>query len=55
LDIVKQTDLNTLQMKMAEILTLWRKIFPQTKAWNALKWAWNEGVSVPHSQSRFRA
>ena len=43
MDIVKQKDLDTLQMKMAEILTLWWKIFPQSKAWNALKLAWNEG------------
>ncbi len=55
MDIVKQTDLNTLQLKTTEILTLWWKIFPQSKAWNALKWLWDEGVSVPHSQSGFRA
>jgi hypothetical protein len=55
MDIVKQTDLNTLQLKTAKILTLWCKMFPQSKAWNALKWLWNEGVSVLRSQSGFRA
>ena len=55
MDIVKQTNLNTLQLKTNEILTLWWKIFPQTKAWQALKWLWDQGVAVPHSQSGFRA
>jgi DNA repair protein RadC len=55
MDIVKQTNLNTLQLKTTEILTLWWKIFPQNKAWNALKWLWDVGVAVPHSQSGFRA
>ena len=32
MDIVKQTDLNTLQLKTVEILTLWWKIFLQSKA-----------------------
>jgi len=55
MEIVKETNLNTLELQTKEILTLWWKIFPQTKAWNALKWLWNEGVAVPHSQSGFRA
>jgi hypothetical protein len=32
MDIVKQTDLSTLQLKIVEILTLWWKIFLQNKA-----------------------
>jgi len=31
MDIVKQTNLNTLQLKTNEILTLWWKIFPKLK------------------------
>ena len=55
MEIVKKTNLNSLQLKTNEILTLWWKIFPDNKPWNALKWLWQEGVTVPHSQSGFRA
>ena len=34
MEIVKETNLNTLELQTKEILTLWWKIFPQTKAWN---------------------
>ena len=55
MDIVKQTYLNTLKLKTADILTLRRKIFLQSKAWNTLKCLWNIGASVLHSKSRFCA
>ena len=55
MEIVKKTNLNSLQLKTMEILKLWWKIFPEPKAWDALKWLWQEGVTVPHSQSGFRA
>ena len=55
LDIVKQTNMNTLQLKTAAILTFWWKIFQQSKAWNALNWLWDGGVFIRHSQSRFWA
>ena len=55
MDIVKKTDLNPLQLKSIKILNMWWKIYPGLKPWNALKWLWQEGIAVPHSQSGYRA
>ena len=55
MEIVKKTNLNSLQLKTFEILTLWWKIFPEHEVWVALQWLWQEGVTVPHSQNGFRA
>ena len=55
MEIVKQTNLNPLQLKSIKILNMWWKIFPEQKPWNALKWLCHEGIAVPHSQSGYRA
>ncbi|MBC8259183.1 MAG: DNA repair protein RadC [SAR324 cluster bacterium] len=55
LQIVKKTKLNPLQLHEPEALDLWWQIFPESKPWDALKWLWEEGMDVPHSQSGFRA
>ena len=55
MDIVKKTDLNPMQLKSINTLSLWWKIYPELKPWNALKWLWQEGIAVPHSQSGYRA
>ena len=55
MDIVKKTDLNPMQLKSIKTLSLWWKIYPDLKPWNALKWLWQEGIAVPHSQSGYRA
>jgi len=55
MDIVKKTDLNPMQLKSTNTLSLWWKIYPELKPWNALKWLWQEGIAVPHSQSGYRA
>jgi len=55
MDIVKKTDLNPLQLKSIKILNMWWKIYPDLKPWNALKWLWQEGIEVAHSQSGYRA
>ena len=53
--IVKKTDLNPLQLKSIKTLSLWWKIYPDLKPWNALKWLWQEGIEVAHSQNGYRA
>ncbi len=55
LEIVNKTNLNPIQLNTLEILGLWWQIFPEKKPWDALKWLWQEGVAVPHSQSGFRS
>ena len=55
MDIVKKTDLNPMQLKSINTLSLWWKIYPELKPWKALKWLWQEGIAVPHSQSGYRA
>lgn len=55
MEIVNKTNLNPIQLNTLEILGLWWKIFPEHKPWDALKWLWQEGVAVPHSQSGFRS
>ena len=55
LDIVKKTNLNPMQLKSIKTLSLWWKIYPDLKLWYALKWVWQQGIAVPHSQSGYRA
>ena len=55
MEIVKQTNLNPLQLKSIKILNMWWKIFPEQNPWNTLKWLWQEGIEVTHSQSGYRA
>ena len=55
MEIVKQTNMNPLQLKSIKMLSLLWKIHPDLKPWNALKWLCHEGIAVPYSQSGYRA
>jgi len=55
MDIVKKTGLNPMQLESIKTLSLWWKIYPDLKPWNALKWLWQEGIKIAHSQSGYRA
>ena len=55
MEIVKQTNLNPLQLKSIKILNMWWKIFPEQKPWFVLKCLSHERIAVPHSQNGYCA